>query len=316
MKKFLSKILLFLTPLLIAVVVIFILPYNRKFAYCYIKGSCYNRGEWVYNRIFESETPIDIAFIGTSHTMNTVNDEIVEDSLNLKFNKQIHIANLSYCWEGLNTHYLILKDLVENKSPSTIVFEVREHEHKTDHTVFSFLAGTDDVFEQPFLKNSDCFLNVYDAVISRFVQFTSEDKYIPHGNTIKDHGYGYGLEIADTNELKEQSRLQERKYGEDGFLLDYTMTPYSRFYFNKMMEICKEKNIHVYFLYLPAYGDVMGKPLDYELYKQYGEVLLPPQEKLRKQTFWLDRSHLNRDGGTFVTEWLIEQLLSSQEHLE
>ena len=43
-------------------------------------------------------------------------------------------------------------------------------------------------------------------------------------------------------------------------------------------------------------------------YAKYGQVLMPPQHILDKQTNWKDENHFNQTGAEELSLWLIEAL--------
>lgn len=309
MKRFLIRTMLFLSPMVIATILLFVMPYDKKFAYCFTEKSCFNRGEYVHSRIFENQTRIDIAFIGTSHTLNAIQDSSLEASLNVTIEEPLHLANLSYCWQGLNTQYIIVKDLLENKSPKLIIFEVREWEDNSNHKIFPYIADANDIRQQPYLYKLSCFSNIYVSAVARFNYFKHRDQYEDSIGFISDnYGYESNQELADSNSLLLNYQRQQINYaGPDGIKLDDQMKNYDRYYFNKMMNICKEKNVKVCFLYLPSFGDVMNKPLNHELYTPFGEIYIPPKEIRDNKNYWANTSHLNNEGAIQLTKWLSTQ---------
>ena len=79
MKQILLKIALFFGLLAIPLVALFILPYSEEFAYHYVEHDCYNHGAWIYDRIVHNQAPIDIAFVGSSHTIHAFQDKKMEE---------------------------------------------------------------------------------------------------------------------------------------------------------------------------------------------------------------------------------------------
>lgn len=311
MKRFLIRIILFLSPLVIGVILLFVMPYDKKFAYCFTEKSCFNRGEWVHSRMFENQTPIDFAFIGTSHTLNAIQDSSLEIILNNQAGKQIHIANLAYCWQGLNTEYVFLKDLLENKSPQRIIFEVREWEDNSNHKIFPYIADTKDIFKQPYLYKFNCFSNMYVGAVARFNYFKHPDQFQESRCFVSDnYGFESILEIADSNSLLLNYQRQIINYAyPDGKKLDDHMKNYDRYYFFKMMELCKEEKVKIAFLYLPSFGDILDKPLNFELYSQYGDIYIPPKDIRDNKKYWANTSHLNYEGAVILTNWLSTQVV-------
>lgn len=302
MQKFLKKIALFLTPLILGLIVIYMSPVDKKDAYCYIKGSCYNRGEWMYHRMFEDSTDIDIAFLGTSHTMCGVQDSMLNSN-----EDHVNVANLAFCWQGLNFQYVILQDLLANKKPSMIVFEVREQEENLNHTLFPYIASDKDLFEQPFMRNEKCLSNLYHAGRMRFDLKIEEPRAL-HPAYGK-FGFSARGETADYAALHDWQHQMEEKYGIGGEYHDAVMTVYIQHYFERMLALCKENGVEVKFLYLPDFGFVLDEPLNTDVYRACGELLIPPRSLFENPYYWADEGHLNTIGATQLTNWLKFELL-------
>ena len=81
MKRIAKNIIFFILPFLIGIVVLFFIPVNKKFSYNFVKGECDNKASWIYNRIFEDERQIDIAFTGASQTSCAIMDKVIEVEL-------------------------------------------------------------------------------------------------------------------------------------------------------------------------------------------------------------------------------------------
>ena len=95
----------------------------------------------VYNRIVYDVRPIDVAFIGTSHTMNGMADSEIEKSL-----PGLHIANLGVMWMGRDLQLFLVKRLSEHKKPKLIIVEIGEHESPYGHPLMPYVGSTSDMF--------------------------------------------------------------------------------------------------------------------------------------------------------------------------
>ncbi len=305
MKRFLTYTGLFLLPFFIAVLVLWKVSYPRKFAYNYVEGSCFNRGQFVYDRLFESGRPIDIAFVGTSHTMNAINDSLIEREISNTGTSLRYVANISYCWEGLNGQYVIIKDLVEQKSPKIIVLEVRENEKKINHEVFPYICDTHDALSQPYFSNAACLINLYKSSIARFDLLNNGRKYLSvPPDTTMHFGHITNNDIPKPETLENERVVQWMNFGLKGRLLDDHISDFSKFYFDRIVGLCKEKGIALYFLYLPGYGDILNEPLDAELYRNTGTLVIAPEEIRRDAGNWANTSHMNARGGNALSEWV------------
>src|ERR1035437_9615834 len=142
MKQIILRIILFFSLMIIPFVALFIAPYFEEFAWHYIQNDCYNHGAWIYDRINHNQTPIDIAFIGSSHTIHAFQDKTIEQKLGTGY----HVSSMGYCRYGRNLQYTLLRMLLEHKNPKYVVIEVHEDEEKNSHDIFPYLAKTNDLF--------------------------------------------------------------------------------------------------------------------------------------------------------------------------
>jgi len=307
MKEILQKIALFFGLLAVAVAILFTSPYSTEFARHFIKDDCYNHGAWIFDRITKNETPIDIAFIGSSHTIHSFQEKKMEAILENKF----HLANLGYCRFGRNLEYLLVKELLANKSPKLVVIEVHEDEAKNSHDIFPYLANTKDLLVSPTIVNRDYFSDVFMGVSARLEQFKAKyiflEKY-PEPD-LNPYGYGESDRKATDEEFSKNKRgwikwVKRRSSPEiEQIQLKY---PYS--YLLKTINLLKIKNIPFVFVYLPESGSNFRKPLRLDFYKQFGEVHTLPDSILNNQANWMDDMHFNNDGAGLVSEWMAEQL--------
>src|SRR5687767_9647068 len=110
MRKFILHTTLFLLPLLAGATIIFFLPTDRKRSYHYLTKDCEGRGAWMYRRIFERPEPVDVAFLGSSHTINGINDTLINQQL---IGKKMTACNLGYCRLGRDLQLVLIKHLIE-----------------------------------------------------------------------------------------------------------------------------------------------------------------------------------------------------------
>ena len=133
MKQIILKIALFFSLLIIPFLALYVAPYSEEFAWHYIENDCYNHGAWIFDRINHNTAPIDIAFIGSSHTIHSFQDKKIEEMLGSNF----HVTSLGYCRYGRNLEYALLRMLLEHKTPKFIVLEVHEDEERRSKDVQS-----------------------------------------------------------------------------------------------------------------------------------------------------------------------------------
>lgn len=302
MKKLYKNSLLFLIPIFLAVI---FLPINQRLKFKGLKNDCLNHGSWMHDRLFENEQAIDLAFIGSSHTISGVNDELIDGQL-----KDRTITNLGYCRLGRNLSYVLLKELLVEKNPQAIILEVREDEDRYSHPIFPYLGESKEVLWPALLFNRDMVDDIT-THLSYKVELTQEYLYQTNiDQTINLNAYGFGTDDDTTEiEIMNEAKLRrsQPKPKQPKIVRDFYQK-FPRTYLHKIAKLCQEQNIELSFLYLPSYGTYLEKPLEYDHYLKYGEVLIPPKEIYTNPNHWYDTNHLNPAGAKVLSLWLVEQI--------
>lgn len=304
MKKALFKTALFLLP----VMVVFILfPIDRRDRYNGLKEDCFNHGIWLYDRLFYSQKPIDIAFIGSSHTVNGINDKLIEDSLK---STGLTVANFGYCRLGRNLSYVLLKELFSVRHPKAIVVEVMEDEDRYSHPIFPYIARTADVFAPVLLFNRDIFADMHEAIsykLTLIQQYLFADKvFVPISN--EAFGFACSSDTASFLTLLEVKKKRSEQKSDLSLAERNFYMRYPRSYLNNISEICKQHNANLIFLYLAGYGSKESFPKENDTYSRYGMVWIPPDSITNNTSYWKDENHYNQAGAASLSRWLAAEL--------
>ena len=303
MKQFVKYILRFLLPVLAVIAVLMVVPVNKRLRYKNINNDCYNHGIWIYDRIFENPAPVDIAFIGSSHTLNAINENRMQDSLN---ELHLNVTAFGYCRLGVNLYYVLVKDLLKNKSPKAIVLEVRETEDRFSHPVFPYLADERDAFAPYLLYNRDVIADLYDAVVFK-MQLWQEICFGSNVNSevnLSMHTYEGFPDTANAQMLEAaQKKRMAKDYSMSETEKNFSMK-FPRHYLQAISALAAEKNIPLYFIYLPEFGSPLKEPTEMETYNSLGKVWLPPSEIFADKNNWFDDGHLNRAGAGKLSDWI------------
>jgi hypothetical protein len=302
MKKLIKNMLVFIIPV---IVIIAVIPVDNRFKYQGLKDDCFNHGIWIYDRIHDNDGPIDVAFLGSSHTINGINDKLISDNINCG-----QAVNLGYCRLGRNLSYVLLKEIVSQKKIKHLILEVREDEDRYSHPIFPFIAGSRDVLFPILFFNRDIFADIWTHLAYKIEIL--QDIIYQHEKSVpirtNDHGFASSKDTASIN-LLDAVKLQrsipkkpltklERNFHEN----------FARGYLKKISKFCGENNVRITFLYLPSYGMVLDKPLEYRTYIKYGEVLIPPKHIMEKQANWFDDDHLNQTGANELSLWISHKI--------
>lgn len=251
--------------------------------------------------------PVDIAFIGSSHTIHAFQEKKMEEILGPDY----HLANLGYCRYGRNLQFCILKMLLQYKSPKIIVIEVHEDEEKNSHDIFPYLADTKDLLDTPTLVNRDYFTDIFHGLISRLEFFKA--KYIfrekPAEVDYNPYGYGESDRIALDQELADNKKAWKNRLARKTMKeVEQIQLKYPIAYLNKMIKLIRDKNIQLVFIYLPESGSKLEIPRIASYYQKLGPLLIPPQSEFDYPEYWMDASHLNDKGSAILSDWTVHKL--------
>ena len=300
MRKFSLKLILFLFTI-IALVMLY--PVDQKKVFYGLKDDCFNHAKWMYDRLYENPEHIDIAFLGSSQTINGINDLLIDSLL-----KNHRVANFGYCRYGRNLTYLMAKRVLELKKVKTLVVEVRAGESAFSHPVFPHLANNTELLTNYPFFNENWFSDFATAFQYR-VQLVQEEVLNEHKTTLPSENlYGFAGHY-DTLSFTELTSTSKRHYIKPKWKdnLDHIFPLH---YDKKLAELCKQHNVKLFFLYLPAYKNIYNRPIKMEQIEHMAPILYPPPNVLNNTNYWHDKVHLNSTGAQALSTWLAEELKS------
>lgn len=298
MVRYFLRIVLFSLP--IAVVVI-LLPESDYLRYHGLEHECAGRSDWMYDRIYKNPKPVDIAFIGSSHTTNAVEDALIMR----EGDSSVSVVNLGFCRLGRDFQYQLISDLLEHKEVKTIVLELREFEGKVSHPVFPYLSTTKNVFNARVFKNPDYFQNIWRHLVYKsqlFQDYLFQDSV--QKRSYRDTGFP---EWVETRVLQDNHPLVRSPLVRDDAIPTF---PYH--YLSLIKNLCDAKKVKLVFLYLPSYN---CKTIpSFELtYNHLGKTLVVPDSILSNRNNWVDTEHFNHYGAVKLSRWLLSEQLQEPQ---
>jgi hypothetical protein len=302
-------ILFVLVGMLATIIFLFALPKDRLTAFTNMRQD-YIKGRWYFDRLFRDARPIDVAFIGTSHTNGGIEDGLVERVLQEKHGHKLHVANLGLPEHGRNLHYMVTRDLFENKSPQLLVLEVKAYESRKSHHLFGRLARVDDIVRPAATINAKVFRDVLSGLRWQLEQYILPEP-LPVYDSLPNHGFhnndkGVRLTASEMEQqVEKRKKVAVASYLGDRW--DAIEFIFPRYYVSEIVELARSKGTQIAFIYLPYYG-APPKPRDYERYQQVGEVWLPPNHIMDNPAYWKDFGHLNTWGAAELAPWLASQV--------
>lgn len=311
MNRFLFRILLFSLFFMALLVIIITGPYDRKFGYTYLGGD-YIKSAWNYQRIFEDTNRIDVAFIGTSRTLNGIVDSLVAEHLNSICTAKVNAVNLGLKDIGSNLHYVVTKDLFEQKKPKLLVMEVREIESNHGHKYFSYIAQSNDILMAPWVINVNLISDIKNAVYSRaeYIRlYTGLSSEVPE-NLVHSSVYGFEENFESVDSVKFDKIIKNRNsrivYRLPEILQNIGFR-YSKIYLKKIVELANDHNCQVVFLYLPYHGAPVDKPMVSDFYQQFGPIWMT-NEIFDQRELFVNPTHLGYAGAARLTQLVADSL--------
>lgn len=304
----------FALPLLAVAIAIFAIPVDREYAYNYIaKGGCQARPPWIYKQLFEDSSNIDIAFIGTSHTMGGVDDSFLQAAIDTALHANYVCRNISFCGFGRNFDYLIAKDLLQQKKPKMIVLEVRENESHAGHLSFPYLATGADLITAPKF-NQSFIADIYKAFLFRLQYLreliTHEDEKRRMEMIDLQFGFNGLANAANSNDLDAALARTIAKEKNKFARAETVLEAAPMHYVDSISKLAQQNNVQLVLLYLPAYNRVVNDSDIRTKYEKYGIVLIPDSSIFMDKNNWADNEHLNTNAVQKLSPSLANSLIN------
>lgn len=319
MRKFLFHLVAFLLFPTFCTFFLYWLPVDKHYAYTFLdKGGCPGRSTWLFQQFFEDTAPIDIAFIGTSHTMNGVNDSLIATRLKEKTGTSYRCLNLAYCDFGRNMDFVLVKDLLAHHNPKVLFLEIRENEAQVGHKQFALLANGQDVISAPIYFNRSFFPDLYKALMMRLQylreQFTHENEAREIIQLVADYGYNPSVGLANEQDLKNEAQKSASKSPQPTAENPLNYAPME--YVAKIAAMCKASNVTLVLHYLPQYGYSNGSLWLGNNYACYSaEIFRMNREFYEIPANWYDAGHLNQVGATQFSNEIADYIVSRKSKL-
>lgn len=316
MKKFLLRTGLFLLPLLAGWAWMVFRPLDMHRAYHYLQEDCSGRGPWIYRRMVESSEPVDIAFLGSSHTINGIDDGTIQSELKRINGIDAHVVNLGYCRLGRNLTWVMFQHLLRYKSPSCVFIEIMPDENGPGHPIFPFLAEGHDLLLPLSPIHRSYPEDVYNGTMARLryaQQNIYDEPFVYNYGLGGEHGFAPVDKQADTTELREKkNKLLTQRDNRHNWYRPLAMH-FPKAYLHAIGKACRDKNIRLVFLYLPPYGVTDTRPIEYDFYASLGEVWIPPDSLFAPPSYWYDSDHLNTQGAAAVSKWIAAEIAATEK---
>jgi hypothetical protein len=281
----------------------------------------FKKAKWIYERAVFDPTPIDIAFFGTSHTLNAIDSTLVEEQINVGRTDKKHVVNFAIPQLGRDMHQTLVKLLLEHRQPEILFIEIRETETRDQHPATYYLANSYDMISSPLLVNTRYFGNLARLPLRQSSLFLKTQFPDMFGVTkeFDPQAYAgthlnYALAFPDgksrhrirSEQVLVEKRLRWTRKNAHKLLRDNKLKNFINYNANlsilrNIISIAKDKGVQVYFIYLPDFGS-QAKPVDAELYASMAPILYIDDPSIFTNTYnWYDLGHLNAQGAKRFT---------------
>ena len=323
---------LFAVSALAGVAAMVALPHDKFLRYQALNDGSAPTAYWIYERIHDDATPIDVAFIGTSRTGMSVHSRRLEDELQRR-GVTAKAVNLYLVKTGVNLQYVVARELLEARTIKLLVVEIDEREDRKPHPDFIYLADTSDILAAPLLVNLN-YLSDIARLPGRqaglFIETQMRRSGLqapgafppPYEGPNLDHGQFLttldGVK-HDRRVVHTEAQMAALRAAEDAAitppLLPASMSDVefrlSRYYMVRILDIAAAHGVRVVFLYTPRYGGP-NQPQPYLQYAARAD-LINPWSQLQDYRLWSDVTHVNWDGAQRLTDYVAQALADRTE---
>ena len=297
MKKFILKVLLFF-----ACVFVMDLAFGQFFSYlrAHAKGGSTANCEYIANKATE-----DIIILGSSRATHHYVPQIIEDSLGLT------CYNCGEEGNGVVLAYGRLKMLTERYTPKLVLYELTPgYDYGTTEPNEKYLGYLRAYYDK---KGINEIFDVFDDELS-FLKMQSKMyqntgrllPYLADNIFFRDNHKGFEPLFGEMKLMNEEERKNSQVMEVDSLKLGYM---------EKIMELCKERQIPLIFMISPRYGMLekdltiyepgLSLCLKYDI-PIYNNITFPTISD--RPDFFQDRWHLNNKGAESYTRVICQEL--------
>lgn len=301
-----------------------LLPHSRYVRFSDLHESAVAKAVWIYERTHFDPAPLDVVFVGSSHTVFGIDSAAIEQSIRATNGREVHVANFAMQHLGRDLQYALAKAAIAARPVKLLVIEVQEAESRAQHPAFASLADAPDIVTAPMLINTnylDNLVHLPPRQIRLFLHgltpgaFGDRDAFDPsryagtHWNdTIKEQALtaapprtGAPSAVELDVERQHLDRMEAGKMSLPGPLKPLE-TRTSLIYLREMVDIARHAGTTVRFLYLPTFAAPPTPPAA-DFYRTLAPIWCP-SDIYAHQGWWYDVAHLNTQGAAALSAWI------------
>lgn len=129
-----------------------LLPVDPYVRYQALDGTIYARARWIYERIHFDDAPIDVLVLGSSRSGAGIYPTLLEPALAAR-GLDLSVANFALPSSGFDLRETLLREVLSEKRPRLVLFEVNEAFPRDGHDAWGDLATLGEVARAPWIVN-------------------------------------------------------------------------------------------------------------------------------------------------------------------
>lgn len=309
-----------------------LLPENAYQRWQLLDGTIHARARWIYERLHDDPTPIDVAFVGPSRVEAGVSAPRLAAKL-AERGLPANVVNFSLPETGRNINALVVDEMLSTKRPRLLVIGVIEKPSRFGHSAFKYIAPRkmlvdpgyfgninylSDLIYVPFRSMKLFAADLFPKAMGLDKEFnpntyrgsvveTTGDVRLPDGQ-IKN-----GSQPASLAELHRGVTKLERGTNPPILGPKFADVEFGdeRYFIRHIAAAAQRHGVKVVFLALPYYtGPSTLQEAD--LYSRYGKIwnagFLSTHPEL-----YSDYAHVDTRGAEVLTDWLVEPVAAELE---
>lgn len=309
-----------------------LLPENPYQRWQLLDHTIHSQARWIYERVHDDPTPIDVAFVGPSRVGAGINAPRLGEAL-AKRGLPSNVVNFSLPEAGRNVNLAIVEEMLKTKRPKLLVIGVIEKPSRFGHPAFKYIAPRGMIADPGYVGNINYLSDLAYLPFRQLYLFaadllpgatgltkqfdpkryagssvdTTGDVHLPDG-TIKN-----GSQPASAAELARG--VHKLESGMHPPILPASLADVEfgdeRHFIRRIAAAAKAHGVPIAFIAIPYYtgpDTIQEEPF----YREYGPVwnagFLSPHAE-----WYCDYGHLTSGGAKILSDWLVTPIAAELE---
>lgn len=281
-----------------------------------------------YKAIHSTNEEIDLVTIGSSKAVYAVNAPVIQKEISKLTNENWAVYDLSRPFNGMDHHYVILKELLKNRKVKKVLIEYSKTS-KENHPYFFLKAPISDLLGDfhnqttlSYVERSSLILNqLFKRIAKRW-----EEKILKSFKSNSNKNSKFAINrVFDPHKAKrtknsDQMRFYEKKYSNtffnlrESWNLDSDEHVHSIKYLEKIIQLAEKHNTELIFVhYVGRYESILDEKFIKNFRTRFGVKLIQPKELIIRDWFskdsYNDVRHMSVSGSKLFAKWLAPELI-------